>query len=473
MENMQTQTAQSTERTINTALAENLGAYATSMNREATEKEKVAQIDYKMVTFSLAGKDYAIDIMKVKEIAKAGRFTYVPNTLPFVLGVYNLRGDIIPIVDLRLFFNIDVPDRQDDALENMLIVSIGEQTFGIVVDMIDKVVGIQKSTIQPPHPLFGDINIKYIQGVVEVENRLFILLDIERIFGSKSEAQAISEEDNSRKRSTAKVEVKTVKTQNQNVEIPVAKPKEQENIDLSFLKDSLEQMRKFTVSGVNEKWVKSRFIEWSKERGTENTQFSSSEDADSFLKPFYSPCNMTWWTKDYADSVYKLLPDNTAKQITVWNPGCSKGMETYSLACLLKKRYPEAKIKIYAHDVDLLNVSNAPLISLPSQIANDWYAPFVSKKANGDFTFSSELKDCIMFEYHDCSNTNALPVCDMIFARDLLSFLPSANQANLISDFSEKLKGNGIVIIGQNESLEETGKWIAQKIGNITAYKKE
>ena len=182
---------------------------------------------------------------------------------------------------------------------------------------------------------------------------------------------------------------------------------------------------------------------------------------------------MTWWTKDYADSVYKLLPDNTAKQITVWNPGCSKGMETYSLACLLKKRYPEAKIKIYAHDVDLLNVSNSPLISLPSQIANDWYAPFVSKKANGDFTFSSELKDCIMFEYHDCSNTNALPVCDMIFARDLLSFLPSANQANLISDFSEKLKGNGIVIIGQNESLEETGKWIAQKIGNITAYKKE
>ena len=235
MENMQTQTAQSTERTINTALAENLGAYATSMNREATEKEKVAQIDYKMVTFSLAGKDYAIDIMKVKEIAKAGRFTYVPNTLPFVLGVYNLRGDIIPIVDLRLFFNIDVPDRQDDALENMLIVSIGEQTFGIVVDMIDKVVGIQKSTIQPPHPLFGDINIKYIQGVVEVENRLFILLDIERIFGSKSEAQAISEEDNSRKRSTAKVEVKTVKTQNQNVEIPVAKPKEQaKNKALAF-----------------------------------------------------------------------------------------------------------------------------------------------------------------------------------------------------------------------------------------------
>ena len=54
------------------------------------EKEKLAVIDFKMITFSLAGKDYAIDIMKVKEIAKAGRFTYVPNVMPFVIGVYNL-----------------------------------------------------------------------------------------------------------------------------------------------------------------------------------------------------------------------------------------------------------------------------------------------------------------------------------------------------------------------------------------------
>src|SRR5574344_2133135 len=94
------------------------------------KKEQLVNIDFKMVTFSLAGKDYAIDIMKVKEIAKAGRFTFVPNTTSFVLGVYNLRGDIIPIVDLRLFFNIEVPERKDNAVENMLIVSVDEQIFG-------------------------------------------------------------------------------------------------------------------------------------------------------------------------------------------------------------------------------------------------------------------------------------------------------------------------------------------------------
>ena len=161
-----------------------------SDSRLSDEKKKVTLVDFKMVTFSLSGKDYAIDIMKVKEIAKAGHFTYVPNTLPFVRGVYNLRGDIIPIIDLRLFFNIDVSESDDEALENMLIVTVGEQTFGVVVDDIDKVVGIQKSSIQPPHPLFGDINIKYIYGVVEAEKRLYILLDIDRIFGVHSIEEA-------------------------------------------------------------------------------------------------------------------------------------------------------------------------------------------------------------------------------------------------------------------------------------------
>ena len=74
--------------------------------------DQMVVVDFKMVTFSLAGKDYAIDIMRVKEIAKAGNFTYVPNTSPFVLGVYNLRGDIIPIIDLRILFNIPVPARK-------------------------------------------------------------------------------------------------------------------------------------------------------------------------------------------------------------------------------------------------------------------------------------------------------------------------------------------------------------------------
>ena len=64
------------------------------------------KVDFKMVTFSLAGKEYGVDIMSVKEIAKAARFTYVPNASTFVRGVYNLRGEIISVIDLRIFFHL-------------------------------------------------------------------------------------------------------------------------------------------------------------------------------------------------------------------------------------------------------------------------------------------------------------------------------------------------------------------------------
>ena len=162
-----------------------LVAVAEESSREDSRNEQTT-IDFKMVTFSLSGKDYAIDIMNVKEIAKAGNFTYVPNVLPFVVGVYNLRGEIIPILDMRLFFNVRTACDEKTELENLLILTIEEQTFGIIVDKIDKVVGVQKSSIQPPHPLFSDVNIKYISGVVESNKRLYILLDIERIFSKAS-----------------------------------------------------------------------------------------------------------------------------------------------------------------------------------------------------------------------------------------------------------------------------------------------
>ena len=234
-------------------------AESLSTDRLLEEKKQISVVDYKMVSFSLSGKDYAIDIMKVKEIAKAGHFTYVPNALPFVLGVHNLRGEIIAIIDLRLFFNIDVPERTDDQLDNLLIVTIGEQTFGVVVDKIDKVVGIQKSAIQPPHPLFGDINIKYISGVVESENNLYVLLDIDRIFGvtpPEEEKESVAE---AAKPQTRVPEVTTAQQTESSAPAPVEKkevdqppPSRQasNDDDLKFIADSLKNFKKFYVCAV-------------------------------------------------------------------------------------------------------------------------------------------------------------------------------------------------------------------------------
>ena len=453
---------------------ENTAEKIVTLNNETEDnvdvrKDSVVNIDFKMVAFSLAGKDYAIDILKVKEIAKAGHFTYVPNTSPFVLGVYNLRGEIIPIIDLRLFFNIDVPPRTGNEIENMIIVTVEEQIFGVVVDAIDKVVGIQKSTIQPPHPLFGDISIKYIAGVVESNNHLYILLDIDRIFGSKA----------------PKIEHKEVPTQQMNDSYgsgsqkiqqaiqPVKKVVEEpKTIDFSFIKDGLQNYKRFTVSPVNMEWIRNRYDSWEKERG-KNLQLTNDSDAEEFLKSFYSMHTGSFWSESYANQVFDSLPNNDARQIVVWNPGCGKGYETYSLACILKKRYPEARIKIYAHEVDLLSISNAPLLALPSDAAESWYKPFTSKTVSGEYTFIQNIKDMILFEYHDCMHTNAMPAVDIIFARDILSFMNEQGQTDLLNEFGEKVKGNGCLILGDNEQVPAGNtSWSASSANQISMYLK-
>ena len=427
-------------------MEENVIKTAEDLNEALQEKKEAASyVDFKMVTFSLAEKDYAIDIMYVKEIAKAGRFTYVPNTLPFVLGVYNLRGEIIPILDLRLFFNIEVQKRDDKKLENLLILTLDDQTFGLVVDKIDKVVGVQKSSIQPPHPLFADINIKYISGVVENNNRLYVLLDILRIFGSKDNGEAKeAAAEQMAKNAAMPAGAEAIGTKPDARLAPAAKPaaqpapsstagkEEPANLDIKFIAESLKSYKNFDMSQINEEWVKRRYTEWASERGASRTQLQTSEDADAYLSTFYSSFTGTWWSKDYADTIKNLLPENNAKQIVVWNPGCGSGIETYCLACVLKSRYPDAKIRIYAQDVDLLGVSNASLLSVPANLEGTWLSPYLSKKANGENTFNQEIKDSIMFEYHDCKNTNVLPMLDVIFARDFLSFIDTKSQENIL-----------------------------------------
>lgn len=460
------------------------------LNRERDAQET---IDFKMVTFSLSGKDYAIDIMYVKEIAKAGLFTYVPNTLPFVIGVYNLRGEIIPILDMRIFFNIPIPETKENELRNLLILTVNEQTFGIVVDKIDKVVGVQKSSIQPPHPLFVDINVKYISGVVESNKHLYILLDIERIFSNSGSAEDVSKssalkdgfslvkpqhlQSNGQVSKKAENQADSSGANAKSPEKSVSDGKDDKAIndeqDFKFISEGLSNFAKFFVSSVNKDWVARRLSEWRKLRGEQNIQLQNAGDAQEFLKPFWSAHTGSLWSKEYADSVFAVLPENSAKQIVVWNPGCAKGLETYCLACVLSKRYPDAKIKVYAQDTDLLNVANAPMLTISQADAEGWLSPFVSKNASGSFTFNQQIKDSILFEYHDCQHTNAMPMIDLVFSRDLLSLLPDEARSSVMRDFDEKLKGNGILIIGDNESVSDSPDFMEHTVGSITVYKKQ
>ncbi|MDR2079606.1 MAG: chemotaxis protein CheW [Treponema sp.] len=428
------------------------------VNAELQEqKERGDAVDYKMITFSLAGKDYGVDIMNVKEIAKADKFTYVPNAASFVKGVYNLRGDIIPIIDLRSFFHLP-QDRKEDGQENMLILRIEDRVYGTIVDKIDKVVGINSETIQPPHPIFGDINIKFISGVVEKQGDLYIILDVVRIFSQSKEEE---------KPRPAMLETAAGYQAPQRVEAPVAKQLPDDSA-LGFIRESLAALRHFHVSLVNEIWLAKRFSEWAAAHSDADIQLKNSIDADDFLAPFDSPYTGTFWDDDYAGAVRNILPDLPSNNIQVWNIGCGKGYEAYSFACILKQRYPNGRIKIWANDSDIMAISQAPnqvfdLVDLP-----EYCRSFTVNGKNG-YSFNQEIKDSIVFEYHDVLNDNPLPALDFILARDILSFLPAQEQEKIIAIFAEKLKDRGMTILGRNEQLQG-GEWLQMAADPVSAY---
>jgi purine-binding chemotaxis protein CheW len=422
-----------------------------AVNAELQEqKERVNSVDFKMVTFSLAGKDYGVDIMNVKEIAKADKFTYVPNAASFVRGVYNLRGDIIPIIDLRTFFHLQV-DKKDDNQENMLILRIEDRVYGTIVDKIDKVVGINSGTIQPPHPIFGDINIKYISGVVEKQGDLYIILDVVRIFTQ-------SEDEKQKPRAA----IQEVSGDNFYVQPPVAEqvPEQGSGVtdsDFGFVKDSLFALRQFTLSPLNDEWVRGRFREWANLRSGSEVQLRTVQDADDFLSPFYSPNTGAFWDDDYVYQVKGILPDLSSNNIQVWDVGCGKGYEAFSIACILKSRYPNGHIKIWANDNDILSISTAPNMIFDFEDVPEFIRSFMVKGKNG-YSFNQEIKDSILFEYHDILNGNQIPEVDIIIVRDFLSFISLQDQERLIVEFSERLKKGGIVLLGKNEHLP-VGDW--------------
>jgi purine-binding chemotaxis protein CheW len=416
------------------------------------QKERADTVDFKMVTFSLAGKDYGVDIMNVKEIAKADKFTFVPNAASFVRGVYNLRGDIIPIIDLRTFFHLPL-DKKTDGQENMLILHINDQVYGTIVDKIDKVIGINHESIQPPHPIFGDINIKFISGVVEKQGDLYIILDVVRIFSQ-------NEEDKGKTRAGAAVPGASGDFYVPPPPAAAEQTQEQRSAAadsaIGFIKEGLAALRHFTASPVNETWLRRRFADWSIGRAGDELQLKGASDADEFLDSFHSPCTGTFWHDDYAAAVKSALPDIASGNVQVWNIGCGKGYETFSFACILKQRYPGGNIKIWANDNDIMAISEAPNMVFDLEEVPDYCHEFMVKGKNG-YSFNQVIKDSIVFEYHDILNESPLPDLDIILGRDILSFLAEQDQNKLIAGFGEKLKSGGVVILGRNEELSGGG----------------
>ena len=156
---------------------------------EALQARIRAEVDRegKYLTFTLAGEEYGIGILKIKEIIGMMPITSVPQTPKFVKGVINLRGKVIPVVDLRLRFAMEAIDYNDRTC--IIVVEIGGRgtdiVIGIVVDSVSEVLNIKSEDIEDT-PTFGTtLNTDFILGMAKMEGKVKILLDIDAVLSAE------------------------------------------------------------------------------------------------------------------------------------------------------------------------------------------------------------------------------------------------------------------------------------------------
>ena len=140
---------------------------------------------YQILSFVLGSETYGVDILRVQEIRVWSAVTKLPNAPPHVLGVLNLRGSIVPIIDLRKRFNLE--QVAYTAITVIIVLSVhsaaGRRECGIVVDGVSEVVDVQVSTVRPAPDLGARAATEHIRGLVPVEDRMVVLLDIDRLIG--------------------------------------------------------------------------------------------------------------------------------------------------------------------------------------------------------------------------------------------------------------------------------------------------
>jgi len=135
------------------------------------------------LTLTLGAEEYGMDILKVQEIRGYDAVTAIANTPAFIKGVINLRGIIVPIIDLRIKFKLDKVDY--DQFTVVIILNLVSCVVGVVVDSVSDVLTLSKEQIKGAPMLSASLDTRYILGLGTVEQRMLILVDIERLMGSR------------------------------------------------------------------------------------------------------------------------------------------------------------------------------------------------------------------------------------------------------------------------------------------------
>ncbi len=157
-----------------------------ALQKQRRNPESEAELS-QLISFVVGDEEYGLDILRVQEVIRLREITRLPKAPSFVKGIINLRGDVIPIVDLRDKFGLE--HREYTAMTRVIVVDVEGRLIGMVVDAASQVVRIPDDQIDEPPPIAGGMSTDYIKGVGKLDDRMVILLNIDRILSQEEKVQ--------------------------------------------------------------------------------------------------------------------------------------------------------------------------------------------------------------------------------------------------------------------------------------------
>jgi len=139
------------------------------------------------ISFSVGDEEYGLELLRVKEVIRVREITWLPKAPSFVKGIINLRGDVIPIIDLRDKFGLEA--KEATANTRVIVVEVEGKLMGMIVDSASQVVRIPADQIDPPPPVLGGFSQEFITGVGKMEDKLIILLNSDAILTAEERTQ--------------------------------------------------------------------------------------------------------------------------------------------------------------------------------------------------------------------------------------------------------------------------------------------
>jgi purine-binding chemotaxis protein CheW len=154
---------------------------------QAATVTQTALDDEQVVVFDVFNESYAVNIARVHEIIRLQQITIIPGAPACVEGVINLRGKVIPVLDLRKRFNLRATDHT--RASRIVVVEISGQTLGLIVDGVSEVLRVPPDRIEPPSPLVAGIDSRYLRGIAKLDDRLIVLLDLDQVLSPVEQQQ--------------------------------------------------------------------------------------------------------------------------------------------------------------------------------------------------------------------------------------------------------------------------------------------